>query len=726
MTNAEMPRVGAREKVTGAARYGADHTPPGVAYAMPVVATIGKGRITRLDTAAAEAVPGVLLVLSHLDDLGIVPAGYIMAGGYAFQSLQPLLDDRVAYRGQPIALVVADTLVAAAQAAGLVRAVYEEEPFAVELDADGTETVSQEEALPLPFLADVVVGDADGAYERSPLRVDAVYEAGPQHQVPMELIGGVAEWRGDTLVVHEGSQSVGALRGGLARQLGLDPDRVEVIAPYVGGGFGQKNSLQPHLAPLAVAARRLGRPVKLVLPRADTFHAASFRPVSRHRVRLGADRSGRLLAAIHEVDQQASRHDLLPASYTEITSRLYDIRNFRGRQRHVRTDVQTPGYMRAPFEHPAAFALESAVDELAHAAGRDPVELRLANDAAKDPVTGKPFSSRHLAACLRRGAELFGWAGRSPDPCSMRAADGTPVGWGVAAGAYPAMTVPVLARVRAGADGGVLVEVGGHEMGQGMTSALVQAVAQDLGIGAGSVRAVVGDTRVVPHHLTAGAWGTHSTLLAVHAALRELRERLGVPPEGPVDVAAAVAATGEREVVAEAVTRGPGQPPEAVDRMRAGLVVPDGPDYPDHVAFSFIAHFVEVRVEPSAPRVRVSRVVSVADCGRVASPVTADAQVRGAVVWGIGAALSEHSEVDPRFGGFVNADLADYVIPVNADVGAIEVDFIGEPDLTLNPMGVKTLGEVALVGVAPAIANAVFHATGRRLRRLPIRIEDLL
>lgn len=727
------PRVGAREKVTGAARYGADHAPPGLAYAIPVVATAGKGRITGLDTAEAAAVPGVLLILSHLDDLGIAPAGYVMADGYAFQSLQPLLDDRIAYRGQPIALVVADTLVAAVHAAGLVRAAYDEEPFAVELDAAGTETVLQEEALPLPFLADVVVGDADGAYERSPLRVDAVYETGPQHQVPMELIGGVAEWHGDTLVVHEGTQSAGALRGGLARQLGIDPDRVQVITPYVGGGFGQKNSLQPHLAPLAVAARRLGRPVKLVLPRAHTFHAASFRPVSRHRVRLGADRSGRLLAAIHEVDQQASRRDLLPATYTEITSRLYGISSFRGRQRHVRTDVQTPGYMRAPFEHPAAFALESALDELACAAGRDPVELRLSNDAGADPVTGKPFSSRHLAACLRRGAELFGWAERPPDPGSMRETDGTLVGWGVAAGAYPVMTVPVLARLRARADGRVLAEVGGHEMGQGITTALARAVAGDLGIGVDRVDVVVGDTRVVPHHLTAGAWGTNSTLLAVHAALLELRARLGVPREGPVDVAAAVAAAGRSapeqdgaEVVAEALTKGPGQPPEAVDRMRAGLVAPAGPEYPGHVAFSFIAHFAEVRVAPAAPRVRVSRVVSVADCGRVASPVTAEAQVRGAVVWGIGAALSEHSEVDPRFGGFVNADLADYVIPVNADVGRIEVAFVGEPDFTLNPTGVKSLGEVALVGVAPAIANAVFHATGRRPRRLPIRVEDLL
>ncbi|MET8869800.1 xanthine dehydrogenase family protein molybdopterin-binding subunit [Nonomuraea sp. NPDC004580] len=719
MTDFAIPRVGAREKVTGTARFGADRTPGGCAYAMPVVATAGKGRITRLDTTQATAVPGVLLVLSHLDDLGIVPAGSLMRGGYAFQSLQPLLDDRIAYRGQPIALVVADTLVAATEAAALVRAEYDEEPIAVELGAAGTET--QEAAL-----ADVVAGDADGEYERSPLRIDETYETGPQHQVPMELIGGVVEWHGDTVMVHEGTQTVGALRGGLARQLGIDPAQVRVISPYVGGAFGQKNALQPHLAPLAVAARRLGRPVKLVLPRAHTFHAASFRPLSRHRVRLGADRSGRLLAAIHEVDQQDSRHDLLPATYTELTSRLYDIRNFRGRQRHVRTDTQSPGFMRAPFEHPAAFALESAIDELAVATGRDPVELRLANDARTDPVTGKPFSSRHLADCLRRGAELFGWAQRRPDPCSMQEADGTLVGWGVAVGAYPSKTVPIQARLTADADGRVLLEVGGHEMGQGITTALVAAVAGDLGIAPDSVAVAVGDTARVPHHLTPGAWGTNSTMPAVHAALLRLRERLGAAPDGPVDVAASVKQAGGDDVVTEAVTQAPGQPPEMADRMRTGLAAPTGPEYPGFVSFSFIAHFAEVRVEPVTRRIRVPRVVSVADCGRVASPVTADAQVRGGVVWGIGAALHEHSEVDPRYGGFVNSDLADYVIPVNADVGTIEVDIIGEPDFALNPMGVKSLGEVALVGVAPAIANAVFHATGRRVRRLPILVEDVL
>jgi len=719
-------RVDARDKVTGAVRYGADRTPDGMAFAMLAGATIDRGRVVEADTAAARAVPGVLLVQTPFDHAELASPGFIMAGGYGFQSLQPLIDERVAYRGQPVALVVADTLVAAVEAAHLVDVRYQAEPFAVELDAEGAETIPQPEAIPLPFLADAAVGDADAAFAGSPVQVDQTYELPRQHQAPMELIGGVAEWRGDTLVVHEGTQNAAAIRHGLAKQLGIDPARVEVRAPYTGGGFGQKNSLQPHIGLVALASRRLGRPVKLVLGRPQTFHMASFRPASRHRIRLGADASGRLTAAIHEADQQTSRHDLFPAMYTETTARLYGVPSFRGRQRLVRTDTQTPGYMRAPFEHPGVFAFESAVDELAYAGGTDPVALRLANDTGTDPLTGQRFSSRHLAECLRRGADRFGWAARSPEPGSMRAGDGSLMGWGVAAGAYPADATPAEAHLSAGADGRVTVEVDGHEMGQGIRSAIARLVAGDLGIAANAVTVAIGDTRLAPQHLTAGSWGTASALPAVHAGLRELRKHLDVADEGPVDVAAAVGATGRAAVDVRVSNLPTGQSPELLDRSRAGLVAVAGPDYPGFVTFSFIAHFVEVRIEPTTRRVRVPRVVSVADCGRVASPVTAASQVRGGVVWGIGGALREGSEVDPRFGGFVNATLEEYPIPVNADVGRIEVDFVDEPDPLMNPVGVKGLGEVAMVGVAPAIGNAIFHATGRRQRRLPIRIEDVL
>jgi xanthine dehydrogenase YagR molybdenum-binding subunit len=717
------PRVDARAKVTGAARYGADHRAEGVVHAAFAVATVGRGRIVEIDTAAAEAVSGVLLVLTRVDASELQAPGFIMTGGHCFQGFQPLLDDWIAYRGQPIALVVAQTSVAATEAANLVRARYEVEPVAVHLDDQGAEVLRQQDVLPLP---DINVGSAEAEYARSEVRIDETFEHPSQNATAMELLASVVEWRGETLVIHEGTQNAGAVRNGVALQLGIDPANVEVISPYAGGGFGQKNSMQPHVGLLAVAARRLGRPVSFVMTRPQTFHQGSFRPATRQRVRLGADRSGRLSAAIHEVDQQTSRHDLFPAMYVEMTSRLYGVPNFLGSQRLVRTDVQTPGYMRAPFESPAAFAFEVAIDELAYATGQDPVALRLTNDTDTDPVTGLPFSSRHLAECLRRGAERFGWSARDPRPGSMRADDGTQIGWGVAIGAYPASITPAVAHVRADAHGRIAVEVDGHEMGQGIRSAITLLVADELGVAVDDVALVVGDTRVAPQHLTAGSWGTASALPAVYAALRALRGRLGVADAGPVDVASAVAASGQPSVAVQAATFAPGQTPEILDVARSGRVAFAGPVYPEFVAFSFIAHFVEVHVEPTTRRVRVPRVLSVADCGRVASPVTAASQMRGGVVWGLGGALREVLEVDRRYGGFINQTLEDYPISVSADIGDIEVDFIDQPDLQFNPVGVKGLGELSMVGVVPALVNAVYHATNRRFRRLPITVAALL
>lgn len=729
----EMPfpdtaRVDAFDKVRGRPIFGADDARAGMLHAALAVSSIAKERITALDTEAASAVPGVRLLLTHEMMGEVKSAGFIMGGGYGFQSFQPMLSPAIAYRGQPIALIAADTLEAAIEAAHLVKTSYAEEAFAVTLDAEGTETVNQADTPLKNFIPEIVVGDADKAFAEASVQIDALFNCPPQHQNPIELIATVAEWRGDRLIIHEGTQNAEAVRHGLATALGLEPEQVDVISPFVGGGFGQKNSLQMQTVLAAVAARQTGRPVKLVVPRAGVFHDASFRPATRHHIRLGANRSGKIVAAIHEIDAQTSRHDLFPGEYTATSSRLYGFANFRGVERLVRTDVQTPGYMRAPFEHPACFAMESCIDELAYALGQDPVALRLANDTVVDAATELPFSSRHVGECLRRGAERFGWERRSMAPRSMRGEDGTEIGWGVAIGAYPGITVPAIAKLKVTGDGGVAISIGGHEMAQGIRTALANAVGRKLGVPAEQVTAIIGDTRAAPQHLTAGSWGTASAIPAAEEAADAMLKALaelspaatGRPP------AEILKQAGRHSLEVEVQRKAPGQPDAIFGRLRAGLPAIGGPVYGSYVTFSYIAHFVEVRIEPGTRRIRVPRVVSVADCGRVMSPRTAASQVRGGVVWGIGAALREASEVDPRYGGFLNADLAEYVMPVNADIGSIEVDFIDEPDTTFNSAGAKGLGEVSMVGVAAAIANAVCHATGRRIRDLPIRVEHLL
>jgi len=725
----DAPRVDAHDKVRGAILFGADQRRPDMLHAALAVATIVKGRITSLDTRGASAVPGVRLILTH-ENLGHVKsAGFVMAGGHAFQSLQPMLSPAIAYRGQPIALVVADRLEMAIEAAELIRATYAPEPASVTLDAPGAETVDQSDASAKKLRSEIIAGNADKAFEEAPVKIDARFVTAPQHHNPIELLATLAEWKHGKLTVHESTQNAEGVRHGLAAALGLTPECVEVISPFVGGGFGQKYSMQMQTVLTAVAAQRLGRPVKLVVPRAQIFHDSSFRPAIRQRVRLGADRSGHMVAAIHEVDAQTSRHDLFPAQYAAASSRLYGIKNFRGRERFVGNDVQTPGYMRAPFEHAACFALECCVDELAYRLGRDPVALRLANDTATDAISKLPLSSRHVGECLRRGAERFGWNKRTMAPQSMRAPDGSCIGWGVAIGAYPCFIAPTVTRLRVTVEGGVFISIGTHEMGQGIRTALAAAVGRKLGVPVTNVVAVIGDTRGSPQHMTAGSWGTASAIPnANEAAEAMLKAMAKLSPGGatgrtPAEI---LKAAGRTSLEVEIKTKAPGQSDEVYRRIAAGQLSFAGPVYPEFVTFSYSAHFVEVRVEPTTHQVRIPRVVSVVDCGRVISPRTAASQVRGGVVWGIGAALHEASEVDPRYGGFLNTDLAEYLVPVNADIGCIEVEFIDKPDFKFNSAGVKGLGEVSMVGVAPAIANAVYHATGRRVRNLPIRIEHLL
>ncbi|MEH6717238.1 MAG: xanthine dehydrogenase family protein molybdopterin-binding subunit [Aurantimonas endophytica] len=717
----EIARIDARAKVTGAPIYAADRRSETPMHAVFAVSTIAKGRLTRLDVARAEAVPGVRLVLTHRGTGALEQGGFLLSGGFAFQSFMPLMSDVIAYRGQPIAMVVADTLESAMHAASLVDATYSQEAFASSIASVDAAIIAQAESpLPQQLFGDTVAGDAVAAFEAAAVTIDAAYRSPPQHQNPMELVATFAEWDGDDLIIHEGTQNAGALKFGVAQILGIAPERVTVISPQAGGGFGQKNSLQMQTAFVAWAARKLGAPVKMVVPRYQLFGNASFRPESSHRVRLGADAAGRLTSVLYDVDAQSSRHDLFPLDYANAAARLYGIPNFRGHQRIVQTDVQTPGYMRAPFEHLAAFALDTAVDEMAERLGRDPVEYRMAHDTDTDPVTGLPLSSRFLNACLSRGAEMFGWSARTPEPGSMRSADGQLIGFGVGCGCYKAATAAAIATLTLTDDGRVSVPVGVHEMGQGIRTALANAVGQTLGIEPTRVDAVIGDTRGAPQHLTAGSWGTATAVPAAVEAAEKLLEELGADP------LAALAERGLDSYEVRVERRPAGQPEQMAGALHQGRPAPWGPVYDEFVAYSYVAHFVEVRIEPTTRRIRVPRVVSVVDCGSVVSPRTATSQVRGGVAWGIGAALREASEVDPRYGGFLNADIAEYVVPVSADIGRTEVAFIDRPDPRLNASGLKGLGEVVMTGVAAAIANATWHATGRRLRDLPIRVEHLL
>ena len=723
-------RVDAYLKVLGAPLYAADRSGPDLLYAMLAVATVGKGRLSRIDTAAAAAVAGVRLVMTSQDATGLQAAGYSFADGYGYQSLQVMVDDHIAYRGQPIALVVADTLEIAVEATRLIETDYEPEPFFVTLDDANAAPIPVSEAVPIPHYADKVLGDADRAFADSEIQVDQRYETSPQHHNPMELIATVVEWRGDTLVVHEGTQNAGGVQNGLATVLGLDPAQVEVHSPYIGGSFGQKFALGHHTPLIALASRSLGRPIKLVRPRAQIFQDASFRPASQHRIRIGGDRSGRMVAGIHETVHQTSRHDMFPSSYTEYSATMYGWEHYRGHEDLLQLDTPTPGYMRCPYDHIAAFSLESAVDEFAALVGMDPVDLRLANDTGADAVTGLPFSSRYVAECLRRGSERFGWSSRPLQPGTIVADDGSLVGWGVALGSYPAQLSPSMVRLRLEASGQATVSMTGHEMGQGIRSVVTQQVAEALGLPLDRVEVLLGDTRAAPQHLTAGGWGSASSVAPLRRALDDILAQVRSLNGGrdvrqsPHEVLAAV---GRDAIEAEARYHGPGQEDEeAYAALDSGAILPDGPVYPEFTSFSYVAQFVEVRIDPTTRRVRVPRVVSVVDCGRILNPVTATSQIWGGVTWGIGAALREQSEVDPRFGGVLNADIAEYVIPVNADIAEIDVEFINEPDQAFNTDGVKSLGNVVMSGVAAAIGNAIFHATGRRQRRLPIRLEDLL
>jgi xanthine dehydrogenase YagR molybdenum-binding subunit len=731
-------------KVTGAARYAADFAEAGMAYAQLVTSRVAKGRIAELDTSAAESAPGVQLVLTHRNVERLQPLKFMFAGGPAQSSFMPLMSDEIRYAGQTIALVVADTKEAADDAAERIEVAYRAEPAAASIHDEGA-------GAPADAAEAIKVGDAEGAFTAAEVKVDARYTTPAQHHNPIELYSTTAIWQGDRLTVHLPSQWVKGTQFALAHAFDLPPDDVQVISPYVGGGFGCKATVMPHTVLLAAAARRVGRPVKLVVSREAMYTAGSFRPATMQRVALGASRDGRLQALIHEQSGQTSRFDQACFPGTGITARMYAAPNIRTRETVIATDVNTPGFMRAPFETPTFFGLESAMDELAVALGMDPVELRIRNEPDRDPTNGLPWSSRSLVQCYRRAAERFGWSRRTPEPGSMRDGD-VLIGWGCATATYPTLLFPASARLRLSANGSAWVGCAAHDIGTGTYTIAAQIVADRLGIPMDQITVELGDSRLPSGPFAGGSVTSGSLSGALVNACDTARERLlqaataaggplaGVPAsELRLEDGEIVGPDGAREPLAAVLNRMPagvlevegewapaGLTAQDVERTRRGGVAIAGPSHPAFSAAAFGAEFVEVRINPRIRTIRAPRMVGVFAAGRILNAKTARSQLMGGMVWGLSNALLEKSEIDRKRARFVNTNIAEYHVAVNADVVSVEVEMLDEKDELVNPLGVKGIGELGIVGTSAAVANAVYHATGIRVRKTPILIEDIL
>ncbi|MEV8509488.1 xanthine dehydrogenase family protein molybdopterin-binding subunit [Actinoplanes sp. NPDC051475] len=705
-------------KVTGAARFAADVPVDGLRHAVLVTATVPAGRVARLETAAAEGAPGVVAVLTAANAPRLALAG----DGYAGRL--PLQDDRVCYEGEPIAVVVADRLERARAAARLVRAEYVVEPAATDLDA-----VLDAAYAPTPTPrwgpADTSVGDVDAGLDRAAVVVRRRYTTEARHHCAIEPSATLAEWRDGRLTLHDATQGVFNVRTVIAAALGLAPDRVRVRCEYTGGAFGGKGYVWPHQLIAAMTATTLGGAVRLVLTRAQTFTGNGYQPPTRQAVTLGADADGRLLAVRHESVSATATYGEYPEMAANCSRVVYASPAIETRNRVAPVATILPTPMRAPHEGAGMFALESAMDELAYELGLDPLELRLRNHAETDPTTGQPFSSKELLACYAEGARRFGWSGRPMPVRSLRAGDEL-VGWGVASAIGSTFRFPAGARVRVGVDGGVVVEAGCQEIGAGTYTVLPQLAAEALGCPPEQVTLRLGDTALPETGVTAGSSTTMSVGSAVRSAALELAAKLAAMVDGRADPATLRLAGAELTV-----KNGPPTTVRLADLLASHGV--DGvaaearwaPGPQRHSIHAFGAVFADVAVDELLGSVRVRRLVGVYSAGRIVNPLTARAQLTGGLIWGLGQTLMERSVHDARLGRYVSKNLSGYLLPVSADVPELNVGFVEEHDPHASAIGARGIGVLGAVGVGAAIANAVHHATGVRLRDLPITAEAL-
>lgn len=710
--NAPKPvlRIDGRDKVTGSARFPSDEPLANAAHAFLVTSRIARGRIVQIDVSRARSMEGVLDILTH-ESVGnaVHEVKHIMKGGQANSSLRPLASAEIAYAGQIVAVVVAQTEEIAREAARHVQLTYEAHTPVVSL-ADPAALATPAVQLS-PEHEDPQLGDAEAAWANAAVRVEARYATPPQHHNPIELFTTASVWQGSQLTIFEPTRFVTGVKHGVAQQLGIDPADVRVVARYLGGHFGSKFALSQHTALIALAARRVGRPVKLVPTRDQCFTIANHRSESNHHLKLAAAKDGRLTAFHHEASAITSRHDAFLLSGTEVTSRLYGCPNIRTRESLARVDRNTPGPMRAPPEVPYLFALESAMDELAVALDMDPIELRRVNDTRREPIHGKPYSTRPLMACFDAAAKQFGWAARDKRPRSMR--DGAwLIGWGCASAMRPVKIGAAAVRVKLSGEGRALVQTAHHEIGNGAYTIVAMTAAEALGIPLENVKVQLGDSDLPVAGVSGGSTTTTSLCHVVVKACEQIQQQKRTSPN-------AAAYEAYTENIPEAL------PADAMKKLSQGRNAL-GDSSSKYYTASFGAHFVEVRVHELTAELHVARLVSAFAAGRIVNPITARSQLQGGMVFGIGSALYEATEIDRRLGRYVNTNLADYLLPTQADVPDLQPILIADEDHHVNPLGLKGLGELGLIGVNAAIANAVYHATGRRIRSLPIRVDALL
>jgi xanthine dehydrogenase YagR molybdenum-binding subunit len=741
------PRYDGRLKVTGAARYSSDMPLNNPAFAFLVTSSIAKGRIEKLDLAEARAVPGVLDILTQDDTSELKGGKFGQNQSTSIDKLGP----EIAHDGQIIAMVLADSYEAAREAAYKVKASYAIDPASATFGSAGLEvedaTKVSERHKKVPNK-----GDAEAALASAEVVVDAEYATPTQHHNPLELFTTTCVWEGDRLTVYEPSQFVHGLKNGVAQRLGIDAGKVHVVSRFVGGAFGSRGNMTPRTALVALAAKKLNRPVKLVPTRDQGFTIVTYRAETRHHLRLGARRDGKIVGYSHEGWEVSSRPDPYVVAGVKESAHLYAFGEVRTKVNIVRADRNTPGFMRSPPVVPYIYALESAMDELAEKLDLDPIELRRINDTRTDPIDGKPYSSRSLMKCYDEAAAAFGWKQRSAQPRSMRDGDWL-IGWGCATAVYPTHVAAVTARVRLMADGHVRVQTATHEIGNGVYTILAQLAAERLAVPLSMVTVEVGDSALPPAPVAGGSNSTASTCSAVLKACDAIRAKLfhaastanegALAGRSPADLnltdGRAVASDGVTEKLEDIFKRAgasaieeyaeyvpPGIKPEAIGRLYGGVSTQTGGPEGQYTMYGLGAEFIEVRIHSLTREIRVPRIVGAFAAGRIMNTRTARSQYMGGMIWGISSALHEATEIDRKRARYVNDNLADYLMPVNADIQELQVILVPEEDDKVNPVGVKGIGEIANVGTAAAIANAVYHATGLRVRELPIRLEKLL